>query len=64
MDDMTTYAQERRPADDGVFTMPWSASIARQRSTSEWPEFVCVENPHRFFPGRKAAIPEANKSDF
>jgi hypothetical protein len=50
--------------DDGVFTMPWSASITRRRSTSEWPEFVCVENPHGFFPGGKAAIPEANKPDF
>jgi hypothetical protein len=50
--------------DEGVFTMPWSATITRRRSSSEWPELVCAENPHGYFPGKKAAIPTADKPDF
>ena len=50
--------------DEGVFTMPWSATITRRRSSSEWPEFVCVENPHGYFPGKHAAVPTADKPDF
>jgi len=50
--------------DEGVFTMPWSATITRRRSSSEWPEFVCVENPHGYFPGKHAAVPVADKPDF
>jgi hypothetical protein len=50
--------------DEGVFTMPWSATITRRRSSSEWPEFVCVENPHGYFPGKHAAVPAADKPDF
>jgi hypothetical protein len=50
--------------DEGVFTMPWSATITRRRSSSEWPEFVCVENPHGYFPGKHAAVPTADQPDF
>jgi hypothetical protein len=50
--------------DAGAFTMPWSATITRRRSSSEWPELVCAENPHGYFPGKKAAIPTADKPDF
>jgi hypothetical protein len=50
--------------DEGVFTMPWSATITRRRSSSEWPEFVCVENPHGYFPGKHAAVPTADTPDF
>jgi hypothetical protein len=50
--------------DPGVFTMPWSASITRRRSTNEWPEFVCVENPHGYFPGKHADVPTADRSVF
>jgi len=50
--------------DEGVFTMPWSATITRRRTTVEWPEFVCSENPHGFFPGKHAAIPTADRPDF
>jgi hypothetical protein len=50
--------------DDGVFTMPWSASITRRRSLSVWTEFVCAENPHGYFVGKNAAIPTADKPDF
>ena len=53
--------------DEGVFTTPWSAAITYRRplsSLGEWPEFVCAENPHGYFPGKKAAIPTADKPDF
>jgi hypothetical protein len=44
--------------------MPWSATITRRRASSEWPEFVCAENPNGYFPGKHAAIPTADKPDF
>jgi hypothetical protein len=53
--------------DEGVFTMPWSATMTYRRPLSlfgEWPEYVCAENPHGYFPGKKAALPTANKPDF
>jgi hypothetical protein len=51
--------------DEGVFTMPWSASITYRRPSSplgEWPEYVCAEHPNGYFPG--IAIPTADKPDF
>jgi hypothetical protein len=45
--------------DEGVFTMPWSAMIIYRRSSDEWPENVCAENP-----GRSPAVPSAAKPDF
>jgi len=53
--------------DDGVFTMPWAASITYRRASvasGAWPERVCAENPHGYFPGKKAAIPIAERPDF
>ena len=50
--------------DEGVFTMPWSATITYRRPLGEWREMVCAENPHGYFPGKKAAIPTADKPDF
>jgi hypothetical protein len=50
--------------DEGVFTMPWSATITYRRPLGEWPEFVCAENPHGYYPGKHAALPTADKPDF
>jgi hypothetical protein len=53
--------------DEGVFTIPWSASITYRRPTSpvgQWPEYVCAENPHGYYPGEHATIPTAEKPDF
>jgi hypothetical protein len=50
--------------DGGVFTMPWSAAISYRRPLGEWPEMVCAENPHRYYPGKYAAGPIAEKPDF
>jgi hypothetical protein len=49
--------------DDGVFTMPWSATMTYRRASGEWPESVCAENTQ--WPSAKAAaVPRADKPDF
>jgi hypothetical protein len=48
--------------DEGVFTMPWSATITYQPAAGEWPEFVCAQNPDELL--RKSAVPMADKPDF
>ena len=45
--------------DQGVFTMPWSALVIYRRSSDEWPEHICAENPRR-----SPATPTAAKADF
>ena len=56
--------------DEGVFTMPWSATITYGRSdTAEWEERVCAENVQheydgQFFSDKDAHIPTAGKPDF
>jgi hypothetical protein len=48
--------------DEGVFTMPWSATVTYLRAFGEWAEVICAENPHELT--RKAAVPSADKPDF
>jgi len=50
--------------DDGVFTMPWSATVTYARPLNEWPEYICSENPHEYYAGRDAEVPHADKPDF
>jgi hypothetical protein len=50
--------------DDGVFTMPWSATITYRRASNEWRENVCAENMHQYYVERDAAVPTADKPDF
>jgi hypothetical protein len=51
--------------DEGVFTMPWSATITYARPLGEWEEHVCAENTLEFTSdGTQAAVPTANKPDF
>ena len=33
--------------DDGVFTMPWSATMTYRRALGDWPEFVCCREHSR-----------------
>jgi hypothetical protein len=52
--------------DQGVFTMPWSATITYGRPLDEWEEDVCAEgteNSH-YSPRKEAVFPTANKPDF
>jgi hypothetical protein len=50
--------------DEGVFTMPWSATITYRRPSGEWAEFVCAENPHVYYAGKDTAVPTADKPAF
>jgi hypothetical protein len=51
--------------DDGVFTMPWSATITYRRGKEDWREVVCPENKQELaIAGRGAAVPTAIKPDF
>jgi len=51
--------------DEGVFTMPWSATITYRRGAEAWREVVCAENMRELaLAGRAAAVPIANQADF
>jgi hypothetical protein len=49
--------------DDGVFSMPWSATITYRRG-SGWMEVVCAENIHEYYAAKDANVPHADKPDF
>jgi len=49
--------------DDGVFTMPWSATITYRRG-SGWTEVVCAENIREYYAGKDTPVPRADKPDF
>jgi hypothetical protein len=49
--------------DDGVFTMPWKATITYRRNVSEWTELICAENP-REFDRAESPVPHADLPDF
>jgi hypothetical protein len=49
--------------DDGVFTMPWSATITYWRGTGAWEEQACAENT-QWYSGKEADVPKANRADF
>ena len=49
--------------DQGVFTMPWTATITYRPSVGAWTDLICTENT-TWFPGNEAAVPTANKPDF
>jgi hypothetical protein len=52
--------------DQGVFTVPWFATITYGRPSGEWEEFVCAEgteNAH-YSPRNEAVFPSADKPDF
>jgi hypothetical protein len=50
--------------DEGVFTMPWSATMTYRRALGEWPEFACAENIHEYYYNKDAEVPTAHKPDF
>ena len=50
--------------DEGVFTMPWSATVTYRRPLSgQWLEIACAENI-LWYSAKDAAVPTANKPDF
>jgi hypothetical protein len=56
--------------DEGVFTMPWSASMIYWPPLvpmGQWPEITCVENANGYDgrnPKKKGPMPIANRLDF
>jgi hypothetical protein len=50
--------------DEGVFTMPWSASMTYRRALGDWPEFACAENMREYYNNKDAEVPRANRTDF
>jgi hypothetical protein len=49
--------------DDGVFTMPWTATITYRRNVGPWTELICAENP-REGNRKTSTVPQADKPDF
>jgi hypothetical protein len=50
--------------DEGVFTMPWSATVTYRRGLGEWPEEVCAENLRSTYVTQDSAVPQSDKPDF
>jgi hypothetical protein len=50
--------------DEGVFTMPWSATITYRRASGGWMEVVCAENIREDPKGKVTPVPTADKPDF
>jgi hypothetical protein len=50
--------------DEGVFTMPWSATVTYRRASGGWPEVVCAENLRATWVTKDSAVPRAEKPDF
>ena len=50
--------------DEGVFTMPWTATITYRRALGAWTELICAENRHEYYAGKDSAVPQADKPDF
>ena len=57
--------------DEGVFTMPWKATITYRRALrAYWDERVCAENAQHYYAGaqyysdKDARVPTADKPDF
>ena len=50
--------------DEGVFKMPWSATMTYRPQVTEWEESICAENPHKYGTEKDVAVPTADKPDF
>jgi hypothetical protein len=50
--------------DQGVFKMPWSATMTYRPQVTEWEESICAENPHKYGTEKDVAVPTANRPDF
>ena len=50
--------------DEGVFTMPWSATITYRRGLGPWREYACAENRREYYNNKDSEVPTASKPDF
>ena len=49
--------------DEGVFTMPWTATITYRRALGQWSDLICAENT-QWYSGKNSAVPQADRPDF
>ena len=50
--------------DEGIFTMPWTATITYRPNLLPWPEQICAENQREYYNNRDSAVPQADEPDF
>ena len=50
--------------DEGVFTMPWTATITYRRALRSWTDLICAENLNEPTARKESAVPTAIKPDF
>jgi hypothetical protein len=50
--------------DEGVFTMPWTATITYRPALGLWTDLICAENLREPTARKESAVPTANKPDF
>jgi hypothetical protein len=50
--------------DEGVFRMPWSATMTYRPQVTEWDESICAENPNKYGTEKDVAVPTADRPDF
>ena len=51
--------------DPGVFTTPWSETITYGRPLdSTWAEYICSENPRKYYAAEDTPVPRADSPDF
>jgi hypothetical protein len=50
--------------DEGVFTMPWTATLTYVPGPDQFPEEVCAENLHQYYYHNDTDAPRADKPDF
>jgi hypothetical protein len=50
--------------DEGVFTMPWTATITYWPNLGEWTDLICAENTHEYYNNTDSRVPTADKPNF
>jgi hypothetical protein len=50
--------------DEGVFTMPWTATVTYRPNLGPWTELVCSENRSEYYAEKDSEVPIAHKPDF
>ena len=50
--------------DEGVFTMPWTATITYRPALGKWTDLICAENTREYYNDKDTEIPMAHKPDF
>src|SRR5437667_319268 len=50
--------------DDGVFTMPWTATTTYRPALGQWTDLICAENTREYYNNKDSEVPTAHKPDF